>query len=453
MILSIDVGSSSVRAALFDPDGNEVPETLVRVRVSPFTSADGGMWYDAEELAQIVFRVMSKCLKTGPAREFPIAAVGFSTFMHSLVGTDNVGRPTTPLFSWGDTRSRRSSKKLLEVLDPTELHARTGSFLHSSYWPLKLVWLRKVQPGDFRKTRKWLSFGDFLFLKLFGRTSCGLSVASATGMMNRTTLKWDEVVAAKVGISPERLPEIAPPGTRFHGADLETGFSKKWPKLATAAFLPAFGDGACSNFGNDCRTPDRIAMNVGTTAGVRVCLPAGKKLKLNPEDGLWEYRVDEQRLLVGGALSNAGNSLAWVRRNFRFPSPEHIRERLETRAPGSHGLSVLPFLAGERSPDWNDEAVGVIAGLRLDNDPMDVLHAFLESLAARLSAIAKALYRTRAARPDAEIIVSGGVFDAYPVLLNMLSTASGRPIRIAENSEGSLRGAALLTGECIHPMQ
>lgn len=449
MFLSIDVGSSSVRAALFDSGGNEVPGTLVRLKVSPKTSPDGGMWYDAGELAEIVFRVISKCLKTDPAREIPIAAVGFSTFMHSLVGVDDVGTPTTPLFSWGDTRSGTLSKKLLEVLDPVELHARTGSFLHSSYWPLKLVWLRKVHPGAFKATRKWLSFGDFLFLKLFGQTRCGLSIASSTGMMNRATLEWDEVVAESVRVSPERLPEIAPKGFHFSGAELGNGFLRKWPKLTNSLFLPPFGDGACSNFGNDCRTPDRIAMNVGTTAGVRVCLPAGKRLKLNPEDGLWEYRVNQDRLLVGGALSNAGNSLAWVRKNFKFPPPDKLRHLLESRSPGSHHLTVLPFLAGERSPDWNDGAVGVIAGLRLDNDPVDVLHAFLESLAGRLAAIATSLYRVRAAAPGAEIIVSGGVFDAYPVLLEMLKSAVGRPIRLAENAEGSLRGAALLTEEAI----
>ncbi len=449
MILSIDVGSSSVRAALFESGGIEVAGTLVRVRISPKTSPSGGMWYDAEELAEIVFRVISKCLKTGPAREFPIAAVGFSTFMHSLVGVDDVGTPTTPLYSWGDTRSRLSGKKLLEVLDPVELHARTGSFLHSSYWPLKLFWLRKVHPEVFKATRKWLSFGDFLFLKLFGTTRCGLSIASSTGMMNRATLEWDEVVAGAVRISPERLPEIAAPGFHLSGAELKNRFLRKWPNLASAVFLPPFGDGACSNFGNDCRTPDRIAMNVGTTAGVRVCLPAKKRLKLNPEDGLWEYRVDQDRLLVGGALSNAGNSLAWVRKNFRFPAPVKLRSLLASRPPGSHHLTVLPFLAGERSPDWNDDAVGVIAGLRLDNDPVDVLHAFLESLAGRLAAIAKSLYRIRAAAPDAEIIVSGGVFEAYPVLSDMLNSALGRTVQLAENAEGSLRGAALLTEDAI----
>src|SRR5689334_12427881 len=76
--------------------------------------------------------------------------------------------------------------------------------------------------------------------------------------------------------------------------------------------------------------------------------------------GLWCYRLDRQRLLMGGALSNGGDVYAWLKRSLVFP--RDLEARLESAEPGKHGLTVLPFLAGERSPYWRADLRGAITG-------------------------------------------------------------------------------------------
>ncbi len=105
--------------------------------------------------------------------------------------------------------------------------------------------------------------------------------------------------------------------------------------------------------------------------------------------GLWCYRLDPGRALLGGALSNGGEVYAWLKRTLALP--KDTEARLEAAEPGGHGLTVLPFFAGERSPYWRADLRGVIAGLSLSTEPFDILHASLESVALRFREIYGAL--------------------------------------------------------------
>src|SRR4029079_19476632 len=108
-----------------------------------------------------------------------------STFWHSLVGVDHDGSPTTPLLSWADTRAARVAKDLRASFNEDEVHARTGCRFHASYWPAKLLWIRSEWPGRFGNTDRWLGFGEYVCLRLFGETSGRVSLASATGLFNQ----------------------------------------------------------------------------------------------------------------------------------------------------------------------------------------------------------------------------------------------------------------------------
>src|SRR5690606_12221057 len=103
--------------------------------------------------------------------------------------------------------------------------------------------------------------------------------------------------------------------------------------------------------------------------------------------GLWSYRLDERRALVGGALSNGGNLLMWLQESLRLQPPEELNRLLQEAEPDAHGLTVLPFLAGERSPGWASEATGAIAGLRLHTSAVDIVQACLEAVAYRFYGI------------------------------------------------------------------
>src|SRR5205807_6008739 len=107
-------------------------------------------------------------------------------------------------------------------------------------------------------------------------------------------------------------------------------------------------------------------------------------LKFEIPEGLWCYRVDRSRYILGGALSNGGLVFQWMKRNLRLPPDEDIEKKLAPMSPGAHGLTVLPLFAGERSTKWRADARAAIAGLAVHTRPLEILRAALESVALRV---------------------------------------------------------------------
>jgi gluconokinase len=159
--------------------------------------------------------------------------------------------------------------------------------------------------------------------------------------------------------------------------------------------------------------------------------------------GGWTYRLDARRACAGGALSNVGNVVTWLRSRL---APVDLDEAL-ARPPGAHGLTALPLLAGDRSPTWNDAARALIAGLGLATSAMDIAQAMGEGVALRAGLVARALLGSL---PEIDTIVAtGGTGLAHPALLQLCADAIGRPLVASAAGEGTARGAAIVALERI----
>ena len=206
------------------------------------------------------------------------------------------------------------------------------------------------------------------------------------------------------------------------GAD----FASRWPALADAQWFPALGDGACANVGSGAIGPSRIALTVGTSAAVRMILPRPPDQAWVVPDGLWAYRLDRQRAVLGGALSNGGNLLRWIWDTTGTDRDDETTMAAAALAPDSTGLTFLPFLAGERSPGWHDDASGVIAGLTLSTRPEQLIRAGMEAVAYRLADVYDALRPLASA--EHEIVASGGAILVMPSWLQITADALGHTL-------------------------
>ena len=169
IVLALDLGTSSVRAMLFDAHGRALPEAEAQNSYAQTMTADGGVQTGAEALlARTVDAIRQLLQKTDADTRARLAGVGVSCFWHSLVGVGADGKAITPLFSWADTRAAAEAKALRDELDPADYHRRTGCELHPNYWPAKLRWLQRTQPTEFGQVTLWMSFGEYLCLRLFG---------------------------------------------------------------------------------------------------------------------------------------------------------------------------------------------------------------------------------------------------------------------------------------------
>lgn len=439
MILALDIGTSSTRVAVYDHAARPLPGRAHQVRHRPAVTADGGVEHDPARLLEAVLACLDAVLHGRPAGE--VDAVGVATFWHGLLGFDAGGRPLTPISLWADTRSARDAMLLRSALDEAAMHARTGCHLHASYWPARLRWLARERPGETRRVARWGSFGEYLELQLFGEAATSVSIASGTGLFDQARLGWDSEALVAAEIEDTALFPLCDRAQPRRG--LRPQWSARWPALRGAAWFPAVGDGAASNVGSGCTDPTRIALNVGTSAALRVVTTAATA----PPRGLWRYRLDRRLALVGGALSEGGNVYAWCRDTLRLPPDDEIEAALARPTPTGHRLTVLPFLAGERAPGWRNDRRAVIAGLGLDTTPLEILAAALEAVALRIALVYDLL--APQAEPGHVIVASGGALARSPAWTQMIADALGRPLRLARADEATSRGAALLALEAL----
>lgn len=436
-VLSIDVGTSGVRVALFDEDGNQIDgaQAVTQRAIADFAELD------PDTLVDEVVKTIDALLALSPNQSSRIDTIAISTFWHSLVGVDESGKPTTPLLTWADTRAVQQVPELRAKFDERDIHASTGCRFHPSYWPAKLLWIKTQWPDRFKATKEWLGLGEYLCLRLFGEPMASVSMASATGMFDQQSCDWDWAFSERLGIFPDQLPLLI----KDEKLPLNDTFKLRWPALADARLVTVVGDGAANNVGGGCSTKENVALMIGTSGAMRVVFAGGPPVNLPP--ALWSYRVSRERVVVGGALSDGGGLLQWLIQALKTgDDPSALQQQLAAFEPDAHGLTVLPFWSGERSTGWLAEARGAILGLRQQTTTTEIIRAALEAIAYRFALIATALDEIA---PGAKVIATGNALRSSPVWLQIIADVLGRPVLFGGALEASIRGAALLALEAV----
>jgi gluconokinase len=441
LFLALDIGTSSVRSALYDGAAEVLPETMVKNERTVEITEDGGAEIDANEafaqVVQAIDDVFNKC----PAEVAETEYVAASCFWHSLIGIDEKGAPTTPVYTWAETRAADFVQKLRDDLNEEEIHNRTGARFHSSFWTGKLLWLRNEKREIFDKTAKWLSFSNYVALKLFGEAKTSVSMASGTGIFDIRKNDWDSELLDYLKIKRENLAEIVEKDDQTFQLNKE--YSKRWEKLKSAKWFLAIGDGAANNIGANCLKKEKAALMIGTSGAMRVAFEGEVPDKI--PGGLWCYRIDRKRLIMGGALSDGGGLYFWLKKNFRLKKNDDKTElKIAKRTPAGHGITFLPFLAGERSTGYHEDASGAMIGLKSAHDKIDIVQAALESVAYRFAEIYDQLNEVAEIK---EIIASGGALRESPVWTQIICDVLAQNMNLPDTREASSRGAILLALE------
>jgi gluconokinase len=256
-------------------------------------------------------------------------------------------------------------------------------------------------------------------------------------------MRWHPEALELAGVSERELPKILPP--RWSGR-LKDKHGQRWPALAGATWHLPLGDGAASNVGAGCVTPERAAINLGTSAAVRAIHEEPAPLS----EALWRYRVDEHRLLTGAAFSGGGNLYAWARKVLALPGDAEVEATLEEVPPGSNGVVVMPYHAGSRPPLDLAAGSGVIAGISPATTAVEIVAAMLEAVGFQLAEGFEALERSLGAAPGSvEVVASGGAVVASPWWQQTLANVLDHPVRVVDEPEASARGAALLALDLV----
>jgi gluconokinase len=492
--LAIDLGSSSVRAIVFETSGPgsvaAVGGAIARRPRHLRTEVPGQATFDADDYLADLVACLDELHERGCLEG--VGDVGTGSQWHSVLPIDSRGEPMGELVSWADTRPRRPPGGLqLGPAASEQLRQRTGCALAPMYWTWRAPWLSDAlsdglsgPPSKARGARRagarggparLVGLAEYVGLKLLGDPSMSVSMASGTGLLATAAHTWDEEALEVAGLarSPGVLPPLAPPGWQGR---LSEGWRRRWPALATAVWHPVLGDGAAANLGAGCEGPGRAALTVGTSAAVRALRAAPDASPLPA--GLWRYCVDRDRVVLGAAYSSGGQLYSWAlslwegtaagspavatgetgtavgaSRELRYDVPLPV-------GAGSDGVLVLPWHAGTRPPAPGvPGGRGCVLGLGLGHTGANIASAAVEAVCFQLAGGLGDLEAGRAVPLD--LVANGGAIDRSRLWKQRLASVIGRPVHCPAVPETTALGAAAMAlgtvvsetgGEVVEPV-
>lgn len=430
-IVALDVGSSGTRGGVYDAAARPVRGARAKRPHAFITLADGTSIIDPDQVTDEIGSVIDEVLQQWGG---PIAGVALDTFASSLVGVDAHGAAITPCYTYADSRCAPQVNYLTSILDEDATQQRTGTRQHTGYLPPRFLWLQQNDPQTFAQVRRWMSVGEYVWLRLIGTTAAGTSTAAWTGMLNRRSGTWDAELCTLVGVQPEQLSAIAPPSRPLTP---RTSLAQRWPRLNDAAWFAPISDGHSQSIGAGSVDSSTAVLSAATSGAVRVLVRGDLD---NLPRGLWCNRIDEQRSILGGALNDVGRAVTWLHDTLNLPSAGEL-DAVMAAAPAPGLPVVLPWFSGERSTGWVGEARAVFHQVSAATTPLELYRATLEGVALSYVRVLREL--TAVTGQPHQIVATGHVAATLPSLLQMVADAAGVPVVPGTLKRSTLRGTAL----------
>lgn len=435
LVLGLDVGTASSKAVLARPDGTIVA-TATRAHATS-TPHPGHVEHDADAVWAADLEALTRRLVPDGAPD----AVAVSALGPCVLVADADGRPLRPGILYGvDTRAVREIAELTERLGADEILARCGSVLTTQAGGPKLAWIRRSEPGIWARTARLFTASSYLVHLLTGEYVLDHHTASQWTPLYDTRLnawipEWADVVAPGVPLPRLLWPgEVA--GTVTAAAADRFGLAPGTPVLAGTvdAWAEAYSVGVE-------RAGDVMVMYGTTMFLVEVLARRGTWPTLWGTVGV---RPGSHTLAAGMATSGAVTD--WLRGITGESSYATLLQEAADVAPGSDGLVLLPYFAGERTPLFDPGARGVVAGLTLAHTRGHLYRAALEGIACGVRHNLEAM---EAAGGGAKRLVAVGGGTQGGLWTQIVSDVTQQPQDLPRHTIGACYGDALLAAQAV----
>lgn len=515
VILALDIGSSSIRCSAYEFHDNERPNDSIistingcksikkisciipgtgKVRLHKIIQQESCEYsYEAhlfDEIDDCIGDCLNK-LRYHNQNSFSVIAIGITSFAMNLIGLNREGVPVhedlTMSYACNDIEVTEFCERFKKEIGPefeNELYSRSGAPIHSAYALPQLLHIaeKSVMKELVDQVWKWASLGSLYVSRLTGQMNVPLSYSEAswTGMLNYRTGKWDkEILNQLPSHFINQLPDVEDLDSPWYKVDKK--YQTLWPELKNASVFLPVADGACANIGSKCTSPERVAVTIGTSAAARICFKFpilqdddGDSSKrsdchsgVEVQRGLFCYRITPSTILVGGALTDGGSIIAWMRELFHLRDEEAWRRVLQMisksyevkrslpSVASQGGIVFLPFLSGERSTGYRSNASGSILGINQRTTASDIIQGAMEGVVLRLKAILELIQSTQynalkdpSSTKTPCIIASGNALESNITWRQMLADGTGWTVFFdPDTSEGTSRGISLLVAE------
>ena len=435
-ILGIDLGTSSVKAMLFDAEQGVIAvraeEYGVDIAHPGWAQQSPALWW--ESLVRVLRWLESHY--RGAYRA--VCAVGYSGQMHGMVLTDAKGQPVRPAVIWLDQRAGRQLEEIGAALSEEDMGNVFCNRVSSGFAFPSLLWVREQEPEIFARAAHFLSPKDYIRYKMTGEIGAEVVDASSTTLFATGERDWAWDVIERFHLPEHLFPAV------HESADVAGNVTEQCAQeTGLPAGIPVIfgsGDQPAQSIGNGVIGEGKIISNIGTGGQISAfsSRPAyDKKLRTNT----FCHAIRDAWTIFGATLCS-GMSLSWAKNKvFRAGSYEEINAAVAAVSPGADGLIYLPYLSGERTPHMNPDARGVFFGMTLGQEQGHFLRAVMEGVTYSLRDCLGILQELCVDAP--EIIASGGA-TASPQWMQMQADILGKPVRVSRVKEQACLGSCLL---------
>lgn len=387
-ILSIDQGTTSCRAIVFDKSGQT--KGLGQKEFKQFFPQPGWVEHDAEEILHTQIECIKDAIKDAEIESTDIAAVGITNQRETtVVWNKKTGKPVYNAIVWQCRRTQKYAEELRA--ESNEFREKTGLVPDAYFSGPKIRWiLKNVKGAQELADRGELAFGTIDAWLIWNLTSernhfTEASNASRTMLFNIKTMSWDDQLLARLEVPKSMMPNVIPSNGEFGNTDEKlVGFK--------APIRANLGDQQAALFGQCCFDAGMGKCTYGT--GSFLLTNIGAEAKLVP--GLlttvaWQFDGEPVTYAFEGAIFVAGAAIQWLRDGLGIIESSADTQKLAESLPSNEGVFFVPAFVGLGSPYWNSDVRGTIVGLTRGTTRAHLARAALESMAFQIADVAKGM--------------------------------------------------------------
>jgi xylulokinase len=440
-LLGLDIGTTACKGLLLAPGGAVLAEASApQPHFSPqpgWAEADAGAWW---ENARAVTRSL-----LGQVPGIAVRGVGVAGMVPALLLLDDEGRPLRRSIQQNDARTGDEIAAMQALSNPDAFLARTGSPVSQQSIGPRVRWLRTHEPQTIARVAVICGSYDYVAYRLTGALGIERNWALESGLYDLNAADWADDFLQLGAVERGWLPPLRWP-TDLVGAVT--------PEAAGATGLPAgtpvcagSADHVASALATGCVTPGDLLLKLGGSADILYCTDSGV-----PHPRLFlDYHDVPGRFLLNGCMTSGGSLLRWFVEEFcrdlLAADAFHLLDaEAAAIAPGAEGLTLLPYVLGEKTPLFDPAARGVLSGITLGHTRAHVYRAILEAVAFGLRHHLDVL-RERGYEPRRALISDGGARSA--LWRQIIADVLGLPVTWCDHPSGGALGAALVAGVAV----
>jgi xylulokinase len=440
LLLGLDIGSTNIKAVVYEPDGTAVAVACIPQE----TSYPQASWanYDPRRLWQLSCQVIRQAV-SGVSDLTRIVSVAVTSFGEAGALIDATGEPTTEMIAWFDRRTLDQCRRFSEQIDPDRLFSICGTVVQQIMTAPKLMWHREHEPEAWARSASFLNAADYIAFRLSGEKAQSLSLASRTGLLDLAKRDWSDELLGLAGIERGFLPPILDGGTPLGPVTAEASAATGLP---TSTLVAVGGhDHVCGALAAGAVNRGDFLDSIGTSECLFVALDTPIDNVAMGRQGYTQGAHARERSYIYGGLYTSGVCFDWIREATGGTSHEAILGAAEAVAPGSLGVTFIPHLRLSNTPHMDSQARAAFIGLTTDAGTPELTRAVLEGVAFEGRATIEPLLQFAGLPPLTDAVVVGGTA-RNELLLRIKASVMNMRLRVLETEEAGALGAAMLGG-------